>query len=139
MPIKVNGTTIINEGNFANTNLSNLSEAGLAVISNAVNSAMGSSNMLGRMNYNSAISISLKNNQTYTAPSKGYLYITGVYSGTDSVSVKINNNVIITGTSSASSSYPYQFYPVSQGDVLSAIGGPSTSISLVSGFFAPQI
>ena len=104
-----------------------------------VRTYLGSVNMLGRMNYDAAVSFSLTANQTYTVPSKGYLYIKSVLNTTNPVTVSINGITIVTATSSQESGYPYQFYPVSQGDVLKATGGSGSSYNLVQGFFAPQI
>ena len=107
-----------------------------------VKSILGSANMLGRMNYNAAVSISLSNNGTYTAPSKGYIYVSEIY-GSNTIPFTtgyINDNALFTSTVTSSidaGSYVRVFYPVSQGDVLKVTG--QSSYTLLKGFFAPQI
>ena len=133
MPIKINGTMVIDEANFADKNLSNLSEAGLAVITNAASSAIGSSNMLGRANFSAAVSFSLQGGQTYTAPSKGYFWIRTVTSG---ATATINDATIAVGTSAGESQFINAFLPVSQGDVIKSTGGQAY---FVQGLFVPQI
>ena len=102
-----------------------------------VRTYLGSVNMLGRMNYNAAVSLHLTGGQTYTAPSKGYIYLCRANSTSSNYSIKINENTILTITSADESAFPYEFYPVSQGDVLKNAG--SSTGTWIQGFFAPQI
>ena len=50
MSIKLNGTTIFDESNFADKDLSNLSESGTQVINNAVSSAMSGLDYMKHIN-----------------------------------------------------------------------------------------
>lgn len=104
-----------------------------------VRTFLGSVNMLGRMNYNAAVAFHLSSQKTYTAPSKGYIYISQCNSSSGSYNIKINEAVILTITSANESAFPQEFYPVSQGDVLKNAEGSSTAGAWIVGFFAPQI
>lgn len=78
MPIQINGTTVIDEANFADKNLSNLSETGLAVITNAASSV--GANYMKKINTKAGISTALfssGNLNSYTIPSDGWVVING--------------------------------------------------------------
>ena len=97
--------------------------------------------MLGRMNFNARVDFSLSHGQSYTVPSKGYLWlyrVTGDVPGSSSGAAFINNGFLTLGEASNNSSWVRVFIPVSAGDVLTARKHNSNNAS-VSGFFVPQI
>lgn len=77
MSIKINGITIIDEKDFANKDLSNLSSSGEQVINNYVTMAISGLNYMKTIDTTSGISFTLKYNTTnsYTTPSDGWIYI----------------------------------------------------------------
>ena len=77
MPVKINGTTVIDEANFADKNLSNLSETGLAVITNAASSV--GANYMKKINTKAGISATLSTGSltSYTIPSDGWVTVSG--------------------------------------------------------------
>ena len=93
--------------------------------------------MLGRMNFNARVDFSLGHGQTYTVPSKGYLWINSI-TGTGGTAY-INNGALASLDESKDSAYVREFVPVSAGDVLSASRESLQKNVLVSGFFVPQI
>lgn len=94
------------------------------------------SKMLGRMNYNARVNFNLQNGQSYTVPSKGYLWITGVYGNAAGGNAYINGGAFAGGSSVTVAA----FMPVSAGDVLSATkSNVRDSTVFVNGFFVPQI
>lgn len=95
--------------------------------------------MLGRMNFNARVDFSLSHRQSYTVPSKGYLWINYI-GGTGGIAY-INGGTLAYGESNDSASSSVRaFVPVSEGDVLSVANssGSSTSVNVV-GFFVPQV
>lgn len=91
--------------------------------------------MLGRMNFNARVDISLSQGQSYTVPSKGYLWILYVGVGNDTQGgAYINNGLIAPGPAAV-----YAFVPVSAGDVFSSVRTSGKYNILVQGFFVPQI
>ena len=95
------------------------------------------SKMLGRMNFNAVVGFSLTHGQTFTVPSKGYLWISGVAGESYGGYASINGSLLLGGNNT--SSRGAVFVPVSAGDVLSATRSNKNSTVTVSGFFAPQI
>ena len=93
--------------------------------------------MLGRMNFNARVDFSLNHGQTYTVPSKGYLWIDSI-TGTGGTAY-INNGAIASANNQTSAAYVRAVVPVSAGDVLSASRESVQTNVLVSGFFVPQI
>lgn len=99
------------------------------------------SKMLGRMNFNARVDFNLSHGQSYTVPSKGYLWLYRVTEGLNgygSGSAYINNGLLTLGDASNDSSWVRVFIPVSAGDVLTARKQDGNNAS-VSGFFVPQI
>lgn len=99
------------------------------------------SKMLGRMNFNARVDLSITHGQSYTVPSKGYLWINVVGGSKNGGTAYINGGILAGGaaTDSSGSAYVRAFVPVSAGDVLSAVRANSNSEVVVYGFFAPQI
>ena len=98
--------------------------------------------MLGRMNFNARVDFMLSHGQSYTVPSKGYLWVDYTVGELAEISVYINGGILTTTKNvSAERSYIRLFVPISEGDVVSA--SPDTihplSPASVSGFFVPQI
>lgn len=74
MPIQINGTTVIDEANFADKNLSNLSEAGLSVIINTASSA--GTNYMKKINTkNGSYGSISSDSSTFTTPSDGWIIL----------------------------------------------------------------
>lgn len=93
------------------------------------------SKMLGRMNFNARVDISLEQGESYTIPSKGYLWILSVGVGQDTQGgAYINGGLIAPGSTTV-----YAFVPVSAGDVLSSVRTSGRYNIRVQGFFVPQI
>lgn len=91
--------------------------------------------MLGRMNFNARVDIGLEQGESYTIPSKGYLWILGVGVGQDTQGgAYINGGLIAPGPTTV-----YAFVPVSAGDVLSSVRTSGRYNIRVQGFFVPQI
>lgn len=92
------------------------------------------SKMLGRMNFNARVDIGLSQGQSYTVPSKGYLWILGVGLGGGDTQggAYINDGLIAAGPA------VYAFVPVSAGDVLRSVRISGKYNVIVQGFFAPQ-
>lgn len=102
--------------------------------------------MLGRMNYNARVDFNLSHGQSYTVPSKGYLWINRVSGNSAGGTAYINGGVLVGASAlsggaleGGSSLYVMAFVPVSAGDVLSASRSDKNSTVFVSGFFVPQI
>ena len=97
--------------------------------------------MLGRMNFNARVDFSLNHGQSYTVPSKGYLWINSVGGTSNGGNAYINGGLIAGGRNndSSGSAYVRAFVPVSAEDVLNAVSTDSKSTVFVSGFFVPQI
>ena len=96
--------------------------------------------MLGRMNFNARVDFSLNHGQTYTVPSKGYLWINYIGGIANGGTAFINGGVLATGDTNTSELYSVRvFVPVSAGDVLSASRSDPQSTVDVFGFFVPQI
>ena len=93
--------------------------------------------MLGRMNFNARVDFSLNHGESYTVPSKGFLWINSITrtGGT----AYINNGALASLEAISASAYVRAFVPVSEGDVLSASRESLQKNVLVSGFFVPQI
>lgn len=99
------------------------------------------SKMLGRMNFNARVNFSINHGQSYTVPSKGYLWINAIRGKSYGGTAYINGGILAGGydTDTSGSAYVRAFVPVSAGDVLSAVHANSNSDVTVSGFFVPQI
>lgn len=95
------------------------------------------SKMLGRMNFNARVDFTLTHGQTYTVPSKGYLWIGAIGGESLGGSAYINGGGFAGGNNTNSA--VRVFVPVSAGDVLSAARVNKNSSVYVSGFFVPQI
>ena len=93
--------------------------------------------MLGRMNFNARVDFSLNHGDSYTVPSKGFLWINSI-TGTGGTAY-INNGALSSVNGDNASAYVRAFVPVSAGDVLSASRESLQKNVLVSGFFVPQI
>ena len=93
--------------------------------------------MLGRMNFNARVDFSLNHGESYTVPSKGFLWINSI-TGTGGTAY-INNGALASVNENSDSAYVRAFVPVSAGDVLSASRESLQKNVLVSGFFVPQI
>ena len=93
--------------------------------------------MLGRMNFNARVDFSLNHGESYTVPSKGFLWINSI-TGTGGTAY-INNGALASVNENSVSAYVRAFVPVSAGDVLSASRESLQKNVLVSGFFVPQI
>ena len=97
--------------------------------------------MLGRMNFNARVDFNLSHGQSYTVPSKGYLWlyrVTGGLNSAGSGAAYINNCFLTVGRASDDTSWVRVFIPVSAGDVLTARKYDGNNAS-VSGFFVPQL
>lgn len=97
--------------------------------------------MLGRMNFNARVDFNLNHGQTYTVPSKGYLWIESITDTGDGGYVYINGGILATASNKGSLGQANfrVFVPVSAGDVLSASRANTSSTVTVIGFFVPQI
>ena len=97
--------------------------------------------MLGRMNFNARVDFKLSHGQSYTVPSKGYLWINSVGGTSNGGNAYINGGLIAGGRNNdaSGSAYVRAFVPVSAEDVLNAVSTDSSSTVWVSGFFVPQI
>ena len=97
--------------------------------------------MLGRMNFNARVDFSLSHGQSYTVPSKGYLWINYIGGKSNGGTAYINGGALANGTAndSTGSSFVRAFVPVSAGDVLSASRYDNQSTVTVVGFFVPQL
>ena len=96
--------------------------------------------MLGRMNFNARVDFSLNHGQTYTVPSKGYLWINYIGGTSNGGTAYINGGTLANGTASNYAlSSVRAFVPVSAEDVLSASRFDNNSTVTVIGFFVPQI
>ena len=93
--------------------------------------------MLGRMNFNARVDFSLNHGDSYTVPSKGFLWINSI-TGTGGTAY-INNGALASVNNDNASAYVRAFVPISAGDVLSASRESLQKNVLVSGFFVPQI
>ena len=126
MPIKLNGTTIFNESNFADKDLSNLSESGTQVINNMVSSAISGMTYMKNIDTNNGTAYVSSSGFDFTTPSNGWVVITNSSSNPFSlsvgeISIKMSGNSCLSmpaciGTrfkSPASSTADYQavFYP----------------------------
>lgn len=102
-----------------------------------VRTFLGSVNMLGRMNYNAAVDVSVSRNSSYTVPSKGYIVIYDmyVYSG-GTITLKVNGHTVCS-KSTSTSYFQFGLLPVSQGDVLTAASSDNQNSS-ARVIFAPQ-
>lgn len=85
MPIKLNGTTIIDETNLANKDLSNLSSAGSNVINsvatNAANAAIASANYMKHINTKAGVYWAISGSSTsFTCPSNGWVVLSSTSS-----------------------------------------------------------
>ena len=96
--------------------------------------------MLGRMNFNARVDFSLNHGQTYTVPSKGYLWINYIGGTSNGGTAYINGGTLANGyTNDAALGSVRAFVPVSAGDVLSASRYDNQSTVSVIGFFVPQV
>ena len=97
--------------------------------------------MLGRMNFNARVDFMLSHGESYTVPSKGYLWIDAVRGSSEGGNAYINGGILVGGrdNDSSGSSYVRAFVPVSAEDVLSASRSDNQSSVTVTGFFVPQI
>lgn len=80
MPIKLNGTTILDESTLANKDLSNISSAGNNVINNiatnAANEAIASANYMKHINTKAGTHWTVSsNNNSFTCPSNGWVVL----------------------------------------------------------------
>ena len=80
MPIKLNGTTILDESTLANKDLSNISSAGNNVINNiattAANQAIASANYMKHINTKAGTHwTATSNNSSFTCPSNGWIVL----------------------------------------------------------------
>ena len=75
-----------------------------------VNLKLGDLDMLGRMDYSSAVATDITSSRSYTCPVDGYVFLREM--GSD---IKVNNSYIFNY-----SSLSQLWFPVSQGDVISA-------------------
>ncbi len=113
MPIKLDGTTLFDESNFADKDLSNLTATGSAALMSAVNDAVSELGVMKRPNYANAsqktlsctctvnkTSVSNISYTSFTLSASGYLTITSLttaFSSTGQVSnhqIKINNKLV---------------------------------------------
>lgn len=96
--------------------------------------------MLGRMNFNARVDFSLEHGQSYTVPSKGYLWVNYIGGRSNGGTAYINGGTFANGTANDSAlSSVRAFVPVSAGDVLSASRYDNQSTVTVVGFFVPQV
>lgn len=94
MPIKLNGTTIIDETNLADTNLSNLTAVGQNVISNIANSAVSSQGYMKHINTTSGTLYQCYRGHPITIPNNGWIICynpntSGIVFSMGSVSISI--------------------------------------------------
>ena len=80
-----------------------------------VKARLGELNMLGRMNFNAAVSGVVSTSIVYTVPSKGYIFV--LYGSSANQGAPRINGVQLGGTSPTGD---FNYIPVSQGDVLTA-------------------
>lgn len=97
--------------------------------------------MLGRMNFNARVDFNLLQEQSYTVPSKGYLWIESITDTNSGGYVYINGGILATSSNhdSLGSANFRVFVPVSAGDVLSVSRETPSSTVNVFGFFVPQV
>lgn len=103
-------------------------------LTNYINQIIKESSMLGRMDFNNAVTVDLASpgyGSSYTIPNNGYLYVRDFHGE----SVKINNVIVMED--GASGAYQGHIIPVSKGDVvwckLSSASDPG-----LSSYFIPQ-
>ena len=99
MPIKLNGTTIFNEENFADKDLSNLSSQGIQVINNLISSAISGMTYMKNINTKAGILIS---GASYTTLSNGWLIGNHNGSSTSNVSLTIGNQYLLFPSTASS-------------------------------------
>lgn len=123
MPIKLNGTTIIDETNLANKDLSNLSSAGSNVIdsvaTNAANAAIASANYMKHINTKAGTHwIVTTNSSSFTCPSNGWVVLSSTSSSGNYIgaSASTSSAVIVLSGSIAS-------FPVIAGTVIYSTAG----------------
>lgn len=104
MPIKINGTTIIDEANFADKNLSNLSETGLAVITSAASSA--STNYMKKINTKAGSYGSISESSSFTTTSDGWIILKHDDSNGITLSVGSSGRISFTSGDDAVVSFP---------------------------------
>ena len=127
MPIKLNGTTIFNENNFADKNLSNLTTEGSDVISSIANSTMASGNYMKKINTKAGVqSVSTGSAKaSITTTSDGWILLLNATNSasnftidslnvyvpsSSSISMPVCNNVQIE-SQMGSNSFTIVFYP----------------------------
>lgn len=104
MPIKINGTTVIDEANFADKDLSNLSQAGLAVITNTASSV--GVNYMKKINTKAGSYGSISQNYPFTTPSDGWIILKHNDSNPITLSVGSSNRITFKSSYDAIVSFP---------------------------------
>lgn len=128
MPVKINGTTIIDEVNFADKNLSNLSETGLAVITNAASSA--GTNYMKKINTKNGSYGSISDSSPFTTTSDGWIILQHTESNAITLSVGSSCRIGFKSGDDATISFP-----VCSGTVFSKHEGTGS----VSYIFFPEV
>lgn len=107
MPIKLNGTTIINEGDFAKIDLSNLTATG----------NIYGSKLYAPSSVSEAITIG-SSGANYTAPSNGWVHAQGQQSSTGGWMALVNttSGIISRAQTSYNNSIHNVYIPVQKGD-----------------------
>lgn len=101
MPIKLNGTTIIDESTLANTDLSNLTSVGQNTISSIASSAITSGNFMKKINTTTCTAVNVAVSGSTTAPFDGWMILCSAY-----VSGFSNNRIDINSSSAETVSMP---------------------------------
>lgn len=120
MPVKINGTTVIDEANFADKNLSNLSETGLAVITNAASSA--GANYMKKINTKAGSYGSISEGYSFTTPSDGWIILQHTESNAITLSVGSSCRIVFKSGDEAITSFP-----VCSGTVFSKYNGTGSA------------
>lgn len=116
MPIKLNGTTIIDESTLANTDLNNLTSAGQNTISSIASSAITSGNFMKKINTTTCTSRTVNSSNSTTAPFDGWMILCTAY-----VSRSYNNQIYIKDTNTGTVSMPVKSGTIIYNDGANAI------------------
>lgn len=130
MPIKINGTTVIDEANFADKNLSNLSETGLAVITNAASSV--GANYMKKINTKAGVRGLIGSSGSYTTPSDGWLILQ--HSGSNNISITVG----VADINFETGDDAFLSFPVCSGTTISRHTSSSTTETVTYIFF-PEV